>query len=305
VTCQGIQANWGANGNPAGTEYYCEEITTGKSSGWTANTHWILTGLNTHTNYQFRVKARNANLVETTWTDLGLVTTKMSIGYLKNHIGGPVFTVLEDKVVTAVFEEGSLFFVQDRRGFGEIEGISGIAVRNVPLGPKLIPGQVVRVVGETKKNDAPYNQELIVVANDIRPSGIAIDTPIKFACSGKSSGGGDFGSQPRVIDNVTLSPLAPSYGASLVGMLVRVCGRFDDGGLGGVNYFWLDDGSALVDESTPGTRVNLTPLGGSYPPPFPQWVAVTGIMRCVVISGPGGDANVRELWPLAVDAVLN
>lgn len=304
VTCQGIQANWGANGNPAGTQYYCEEITTGKNSGWINDTWWVLTGLKTQTDYHFRVKARNADLIETTWTDLGIVRTKMSIGYLKNHSGGPAVTVLEDKVVTAVFEEGRFFFVQDGLGFGLMEGISGIGVKNAPLGPKVVPGQVVTIVGEAKRNDAPYNQELIVVASDVRGGMMLPQTPIKFACSNKSSGGGDFGFQPRVIDDVTRSPVLPSYGASLVGMLVRVCGRFDDGGLGGAGYFWLDDGTGLIDESTPGTRVNLTPLGGSYPPPFPQWVAVTGIVRCVVVSGPGGDCNVRELWPLAVDAVV-
>ena len=37
-TC--IRANWTANGNPAGTEYYCENATSGTNSGWTTNMHW-------------------------------------------------------------------------------------------------------------------------------------------------------------------------------------------------------------------------------------------------------------------------
>lgn len=303
VTCQGIQANWGPNGNPAGTEYYCQELTTGKNSGWITDAYWILTGLNTCTSYQFRVKARNADLVETGWTALGSITTKMSIGYIKNHSALPLI-VMEDKVVTASFNSGKLFFVQDRRGFGRIEGISGIAVRNAPMGLPVTPGQLVTVMGQVTRNDAPYGQELIMVANNVHASGIAPESRIVFACSNKNSGGGNFGEQPRVFDNDAIDPAQPSSGANMVGMLVRVCGRFDDGGLGGVGYFWVDDGTALVDVSTPGIRVNLAPWGGVYPEPFPQYVAVTGIMRCVVVSTPGGDRNVRELWPLAIDVIV-
>lgn len=299
TSCQGVQANWGANGNPSDVLYYCEEISSGKNSGWISTTSWILTGLNTFTSYHFRVKAKNTDGVETGWTDLGPVTTKMSIGYIKNN-APPATIPFEEKVVTASFNAGRLFFIQDRKGFGSIEGISGIAVRNYPGGPILFPGQVINMQGFVEKNEEPYSNELVAVAVQIHPVVVPTETPIVFATSGKSSGGGVFGLQMGVVDDVTQSPPARSHGISAVGMLMRVCGRFNDGGLGGVGYFWVDDGSGLVDEATPGIRVNLAPLGGNYPQPFPQYVAVTGIMRCVNLSG----SNIRELWPLAIDVVL-
>jgi len=304
VTCQGVKANWSANGNPAGTEYYCEEVNTGRNSGWVTDLHWIATGLSTSTTYQFRVRARNADLVETAWTDLGLVTTRMSIGYVKTHLN-PMLVVLEDKVITAVFNNGKLLFVQDGRGFGLIEGISGIAVRNPIASVPYLPGQIVTIRGQVTKNDPPYSQELILAANDIHSNTPQISPRTVLACSNRNCGGGSFGGQPGLIDNVASSPAQPSFGASMVGMLVRVTGKLNDGGLGGVGYFWVDDGSQLAGESNLGIRVNLSPLGGSYPPPLPQYVAVTGIMRCVVVEGPN-DAlyNIRELWPLAVDVVV-
>jgi len=71
VTCTSIQANWTANSNPAGTEYFCENVTTGGNSGWTTATSWNNTGLDDQSLYEFRVKARNAEGVQTGWRQLG------------------------------------------------------------------------------------------------------------------------------------------------------------------------------------------------------------------------------------------
>jgi len=71
VTEISIQANWTANGNSAGTQYYCENTTKGTNSGWTTSFYWNSTGLTEGTLYNFRVKARNEDGIETTWTDLG------------------------------------------------------------------------------------------------------------------------------------------------------------------------------------------------------------------------------------------
>ncbi len=75
VTYTSIQANWTANGNPAGTEYYCENETQGTNSGWTTNTYWDSAGLSAATSYTFRVKARNGDGIETAWTSLGAQST--------------------------------------------------------------------------------------------------------------------------------------------------------------------------------------------------------------------------------------
>jgi hypothetical protein len=75
ITQTSIRANWGANGNPAGTEYYCENTSAGTNSGWTTDTYWNSTGLVCNTSYSFRVKARNGNGIETAYRALGSQST--------------------------------------------------------------------------------------------------------------------------------------------------------------------------------------------------------------------------------------
>jgi len=75
VTQTSIRANWTANGNPAGTQYYCENITNTTNSGWTANTYWDSTGLACGTPYSFRVYAKNGNDIPAGPTSLGSQST--------------------------------------------------------------------------------------------------------------------------------------------------------------------------------------------------------------------------------------
>jgi hypothetical protein len=75
VTQSCIRGNWTANNNPAWTEYFCENTTTGTSSGWTTNTYWDSCGLVCGSSYSFRVKARNGDGIETVWTSLGSRST--------------------------------------------------------------------------------------------------------------------------------------------------------------------------------------------------------------------------------------
>jgi len=80
------------------------------------------------------------------------------------------------------------------------------------------------------------------------------------------------------------------------------CGRLQapqglDGGLGGQDFFWVCDGSALNDLVEAGVRISLEPIGGVIQP-VPGYCAVTGIMRCMMVDGPGGRrCNVRVIWP--------
>ena len=76
ITMSSIQANWTHNGNPVGTEYFCENRTTGQNSGWITDTYWVCGGLAEYTLYRFRVKARNGDGVQTAWRDLGNQITK-------------------------------------------------------------------------------------------------------------------------------------------------------------------------------------------------------------------------------------
>ncbi len=75
VTDDSIQVNWGTNGNPFGTLYMCQNTTNGDDSGWIRSTGWDSVDLVPYTTYTFRVKARNANGVETAWVSLGQETT--------------------------------------------------------------------------------------------------------------------------------------------------------------------------------------------------------------------------------------
>jgi len=76
ITQTSIRTNWTANGNPSGTQYYCENTTKGTNSGWTTNSYWNSTGLTCGTSYAFRVKARNGDGVQTGWTNLGSQNTQ-------------------------------------------------------------------------------------------------------------------------------------------------------------------------------------------------------------------------------------
>jgi alpha-tubulin suppressor-like RCC1 family protein len=71
----GIKASWDANGNPIGTEYVLAAFnasgTLVAQNSWTASLADILTGLSASASYNIKVKARNAEGIETDWCDLG------------------------------------------------------------------------------------------------------------------------------------------------------------------------------------------------------------------------------------------
>jgi YD repeat-containing protein len=71
VTQNCIRVNWGANGNPGGTQYFCENSTNNTNSSWTNNLYWDSCSLTCNTSYSFRVKARNGDGAETDWVLLG------------------------------------------------------------------------------------------------------------------------------------------------------------------------------------------------------------------------------------------
>jgi hypothetical protein len=79
ITTTSIRANWTANGNPAGTQYYCQNTTAGTNSGWTTATNWNSSGLGPGIAYSFRVKARNGDGTETGWVSLGSAETLQDV----------------------------------------------------------------------------------------------------------------------------------------------------------------------------------------------------------------------------------
>jgi len=205
---------------------------------------------------------------------------------------------LGGKVVTAVFEDQRLFFVQDAPLFGWPEGGLGIAVRFPEMALPLIQGQVVDITGTLAYNDPPHEQELIVAAGAVLLRPFPLMAVPAYRGSGKTLGGGDYGIQPLVYDDVTAPVAKPSYGLNTVGRLVTTFGKPMDGGQGGMREIWLDDGSCLNDGQEVGVRVDLSAAGGELPEPWPEMYLVTGVMRCMVVEGPLGERlNVRVLWP--------
>lgn len=77
---QAVSASWSANSNPSGTEYYIENISASTNSGWTSATSWNSSGLSCATSYSFRLKARNSDGVETSYTSTSSVVTDSCSG---------------------------------------------------------------------------------------------------------------------------------------------------------------------------------------------------------------------------------
>ncbi|MEE4271036.1 MAG: hypothetical protein V2I67_05155, partial [Thermoanaerobaculales bacterium] len=75
VTHQSVTARWSANGNPAGTEYLAENLTTGADSGWATALEWRDTSTGPENSYHYQVRARNADGLETAAVSMGTVET--------------------------------------------------------------------------------------------------------------------------------------------------------------------------------------------------------------------------------------
>jgi hypothetical protein len=183
VTRTSIRANWTANGNPDGTEYQCQNVTTGAKSDWTSNTYWDFDNLACSISYSFRVKAKNREGIETGWTSLGSQSTVKCIVLLKPNGGemipsGSTYDIQWDS--TPLAESFDLFYSLD-------SGVSWISiakdVRNTIHSwtvPKTIGNKkacFVRVIGyngaRTKQigsdtSDKPFTIEVLTV---IKPNG--------------------------------------------------------------------------------------------------------------------------------------
>jgi len=66
-----ITARWSANGNPAGTEYFVENTTSGASSGWTTALEWADASTGPGAVYSYQGRARNGDGLETAIISFG------------------------------------------------------------------------------------------------------------------------------------------------------------------------------------------------------------------------------------------
>jgi len=87
VTRTSIRANWTDNGNPPGTQYFCQNVTTKTDSGWITDTFWNSDNLACGVSYSFRVKAKNEEGIETGWTSLGSQSSVKCVLLLKPNGG--------------------------------------------------------------------------------------------------------------------------------------------------------------------------------------------------------------------------
>jgi len=68
VTTNQISVFWASNGNPSGTQYWCQNTVSNANSGWTTSMQWLDTSISPNVKYTYRVKARNGDGVETVFS---------------------------------------------------------------------------------------------------------------------------------------------------------------------------------------------------------------------------------------------
>lgn len=98
ISTTSITVSWEAGNNPTGTKYYCENQTKGTNSGWITDTSWTSLSLTAETTYTFRAKARNGDNTETSWFNIGSITT--SAGTQPASISIGTTTIVEGDIIS-------------------------------------------------------------------------------------------------------------------------------------------------------------------------------------------------------------
>lgn len=202
---------------------------------------------------------------------------------------------LSGKVVT-----GDLM---DRDDFGmfyieEEDRSSGIGVAPMMDPPVDVSvGDQVAVIGTTVLNQ---ETELILQAAEATVDGLT-EFIVPTGMMNRSTGGGRFGEQPGLCDDVMSSPRKWSYGLNNVGSLVRTFGKVTSVEAA-LSLFWINDGSDLKDgtlssagPANTGICVLLPPLGIAPTPG--SFVSVTGELLAVPGGTSGSICPVRLLVP--------
>lgn len=171
-----------------------------------------------------------------------------------------------------------------------------------------VPGDIVSCVGVTTLT--PYGELMIQEVASWWEG--HTDRLLPLGQNNRNSGGGPFGQQPGLIDNIGGSPpgAAPKFSANLntVGLLVRLwgkCTRVETDMLGNPVDAWLEDGSYLWDgtwnapnKPCLGVKVHFPTLPGILNEG--KYYAATGIMRTSLPTLAG--AYTRWLWVVDINA---
>lgn len=224
-------------------------------------------------------------------------------GAKKAWIGG-YYDIGMTRITADFRSRDGLIFVR------QLDGSSAIGIKpdGVTLPPQINIGDRLQATGYTKLQDGA---ELILVADQITISPAdPQDPPITpIGMTGLSSGGGAFGWQPGVVNDVLAPPPSAAAGLNTMGQLVRIWGevtgaaQFQEQG-DTIDACWLDDGGKLYDgfagdPSVTGIRV-IQPSDWTGDPPS-GYYGIAGIMRPVL--SPQGKV-VRSLFPRSMaDAI--
>lgn len=202
---------------------------------------------------------------------------------------------LEGKVVTAAFAQPrTMFYIEEE------DRSSGIGV--VPSATELespVIGDIVSVLGTTAYF-SEEKTELVIDLEDMEMVGETVPL-VSLRMNNRMTGGGAFGSQPGVMDDVTRDPRLPSYGLNNVGSLITTWGRVTGYMTqGDFQFMWINDGTDLHDGVTqaPGIMV-LIPAGYTPPPEDTMvYLSVTGILWAVPAGPSPADVyGIRLLVP--------
>lgn len=200
---------------------------------------------------------------------------------------------------------------------GPVPAAFSVQDPNVPVGIRVVSskqvniGDKVDIVGQ----NGLVAGERVIIAPIVAVKSNNNQTPKPLAMSNKASGGGAFGYQGAVVDNVPAVPPTPANGLNNIGLLMKITGRLttinDTGTFGG--YFYVDDGSSLNDGTLPGTlgircRPQADPDNGYYPAyisPFDigRYVQVTGVMGCQDVDSGTPVVLARYFWTTSMEFV--
>lgn len=109
VTDDSIEWKWDAQSNPAVTEYFATNLTTGIDFGWSTDTTWNESSLSCENSYDFEVRARNQLGIET-----GVATSTQSTRTCDISVNIPVEnqTVSSSTVVSGLCSTGAEVLIQ-------------------------------------------------------------------------------------------------------------------------------------------------------------------------------------------------
>jgi lysophospholipase L1-like esterase len=275
-----LHASWTSSDPESGIVEY--QYSIGTTPGGTNVVGWTSVGTNTSVTrtglsltygqmYYISVKAKNGAGV---WSDVGIsdgIVPARSVSFISQAklYSDNTAVQLANKLVSAKI--GTAFWIE------EADRSSGIKVNSDKA---VSPGQLVTVTGRirTSQGERFLDQVVVVVQG-------SSEAPKPLAILGRFLGG--------TAKNINTPGVKDGIGLNNIGLLVRVWGRVTQ--LGN-EYFYIDDGSSLLDGSdtsgVPNLGIRVMSAPGSLV--VGDFVIVTGISTSFDLNGE----YVRAILPI-------